>query len=104
MLPAGGGSVLGSKYLKATQELLEEVVHVGDGIIPKSSSESPKKLAGSGKGPAESTSEEEKLGGGGGGGAQLSTAERQEIQMKKAKLVTMLDEVSTCLSVYLILY
>uniref|UniRef100_A0A7C9AXN8 Homeobox domain-containing protein n=1 Tax=Opuntia streptacantha TaxID=393608 RepID=A0A7C9AXN8_OPUST len=94
LLPAGGGqsSVLGSKYLKATQELLEEVVHVGDGIIPKSSSESPKKPAGSGKGPAESTSEEEKLGGGGGGGAQLSTAERQEIQMKKAKLVTMLDE------------
>lgn len=83
-------SVLGSKYLKATQELLEEVVHVGDGIIPKSSSESPKKPPGSGKGHAESSSEEEKLGAS--GGAQLSTAERQEIQMKKAKLVTMLDE------------
>lgn len=92
MAGTGGlhSSVLGSKYLKATQELLEEVVHVGDGIIPKSSSESPKKPPGSGKGHAESSSEEEKLGAS--GGAQLSTAERQEIQMKKAKLVTMLDE------------
>ncbi|CAO2827061.1 unnamed protein product [Amaranthus hypochondriacus] len=78
----GEGLVLGSKYLKAAQELLDEVVHVGDdgGFNNKGVVETP-------------SEEKEKLSdGGGGGGAELSTTERQEIQMKKAKLVAMLDE------------
>lgn len=96
---AGGGQglVLGSKYLKAAQELLEEVVHVGDdgGVMFKSSSiintdVSPKKENKSTV--AEFQSEEKDKHSSSGGGGQLSTAERQEIQMKKAKLVTMLDE------------
>lgn len=83
--PALGGThhglVLGSKYLKATQELLDEVVHVGN---DNNSDGLPKKEI--------SDDQKEKMSFGDGGSVQLSTADRQEIQMKKAKLVTMLDE------------
>ncbi|KAJ1440778.1 POX domain [Sesbania bispinosa] len=70
--------VLGSKYLKAAQEVLDEVVNV-------------EKM----KANIESTSGGENSGGGKqqAGGVELSTAQRQELQMKKTKLVTMLDEV-----------
>ncbi|KAL8227142.1 hypothetical protein R6Q57_016974 [Mikania cordata] len=89
------GILLNSKYLKATQEVLEEVVNVGK-VALKNSDESSNIL---------------KIAGGGGDGSpplpvirdgetvkpgvspELTTAERQEIQMKKAKLVNMLDEV-----------
>ena len=90
---------LGSKYLKATQELLDEVVNVGKGISKgEESMEGAKKEKM--KGNIESTS-----GVGDGSscgrenndrakqGVELSTAQRQELQMKKSKLVTMLDEV-----------
>ena len=90
---------LGSKYLKATQELLDEVVNVGKGIFKgEESMEGAKKEKM--KGNIESTS-----GVGDGSscgrenndrakqGVELSTAQRQELQMKKSKLVTMLDEV-----------
>ena len=92
--------ILGSKYLKAAQVLLDEVVNVGNKGIDKGESieeankekmkankESPSRIVGDGSG------------GGGIGensgkqGAELSTAQRQELQMKKSKLVTMLDEV-----------
>lgn len=101
---AGGGGqspVLSSKYLKAAQELLEEVVHVGDGKMFKTS-DSPKKTGGSGKGVGDSSEENRggSSGGGGGGGAQLSSTERQEVQMKKAKLVTMLDEAEQRYRIY----
>lgn len=88
--------LLNSKYLKATHELLEEVVSVGKGVF-KSSDQSTKNLitGGSGGGnrsPAQTSGDNEtsskRV-----GGAELSTAERQEVQMKKAKLVNMLDEV-----------
>ncbi|KAJ9541436.1 hypothetical protein OSB04_027942 [Centaurea solstitialis] len=109
--PGGGGSasgvsngvssvqsvLLNSKYLKATQDLLEEVVNVGKGVF-KNSDQSSKNLktVGSGGSPPPPTREGlsgEETSGKHGDGAELTTAERQEVQMKKAKLVNMLDEV-----------
>lgn len=86
--------LLSSKYLKAAQELLDEVVNVGNGI----KSETIKKAHGRTKVTGESSvaaSGEGSVGGETSGtrAADLSTAERQEIQMKKAKLINMLDEV-----------
>ncbi|CAL0303983.1 unnamed protein product [Lupinus luteus] len=88
--------ILGSKYLKAAQELLDEVVNVGKGIFKGESIESREKM----KANIESTSG---IGGdgsnggvqnsGGKQGIELSMAQRQELQMKKSKLVSMLDEV-----------
>ncbi|KAK7404873.1 hypothetical protein VNO78_05898 [Psophocarpus tetragonolobus] len=90
--------VLGSKYLKATQELLDEVVNVGKGISKgEESIEGAKKEkmkgnieSSSGVGDGSSSRRENNDGGKQG---ELSTAQRQELQMKKSKLVTMLDEV-----------
>ncbi|BBH07562.1 BEL1-like homeodomain 1 protein [Prunus dulcis] len=87
--------LLSSKYLKAAQELLEEVVNVGNGIrteLPKKGSGQQSKVV------AESSmaaARDSSVGGEGSGkrAAELSTAERQEIQMKKGKLISMLDEV-----------
>uniref|UniRef100_A0A7N0UVS4 Homeobox domain-containing protein n=1 Tax=Kalanchoe fedtschenkoi TaxID=63787 RepID=A0A7N0UVS4_KALFE len=89
--------LLSSKYLKATQQLLEEIVNVG------SAADSAKKKdaatsSSSKQAAIESSSPEAAAAAGDGenGGkkaAELSTAERQEIQMKKGKLVCMLDEV-----------
>ncbi|XP_047310386.1 BEL1-like homeodomain protein 1 [Impatiens glandulifera] len=83
--------LLGSKYLKATQELLEETVTVGKGK--------------NGNATVKATRESFPGGGSGGGegeisGGELTTVERQEIQMKKAKLVHMLDEVEQRYSQY----
>ncbi|KAI3471761.1 hypothetical protein Pfo_028414 [Paulownia fortunei] len=92
--------LLSSKYLKAAQELLDEVVNVGKGA--KSATESskgangqPKNIGDSSAAAAAATSGDGQSGGEGSAkrGAELTTAERQEIQMKKAKLVNMLDEV-----------
>lgn len=104
---------LSSKYLKAAQELLDEVVNVGKSMktISNNSTElvnddvkKSKNMAttmtdmdGNELDRGENSSKHDSGGGGGGGGgtaAELSTAERQEIQMKKAKLLNMLDEVS----------
>ncbi|KAK3004359.1 hypothetical protein RJ639_020190 [Escallonia herrerae] len=88
--------LLSSKYLKVAQELLEEVVNVGKGA--RSTTESAKgtnghnkAIGGSsaatiGEGLSEGETSTKR-------GGELTTAERQEIQMKKAKLVNMLDEV-----------
>lgn len=95
---------LSPKYLKAAQELLDEVVNVGkavktsttdedvnDGQKSKNNGELSGNMATAaaaataGQEGGESNSKRD--------GAELSTAERQEIQMKKAKLVNMLDEV-----------
>ncbi|CAI9765912.1 unnamed protein product [Fraxinus pennsylvanica] len=88
--------LLSSKYLKAAQEILDEVVSVGKGVI-KSASESAKNPNGQAKNIGELPPA---AGDGQNGGetsakrdADLTTAERQEIQMKKAKLLNMLDEV-----------
>lgn len=87
------GLVLSSKYLKAAQELLDEVVCVNNNTDTRelnSKSLLPKKSGDGGedKAPGESTGSDV-----GKSAAELTAADRQEIQMKKAKLVTMLDEV-----------
>ncbi|CAA0818792.1 BEL1-like homeodomain protein 1 [Striga hermonthica] len=69
------GVLLSSKYLKAAREVLDEVVRVGGGAEP---GKGRRKSAGDGSPAAV---------------AELTAAERQEIQIKKAKLVKMLDEV-----------
>ncbi|KAK8279567.1 hypothetical protein V6Z11_D09G120000 [Gossypium hirsutum] len=84
--------VLGSKYLRAAQELLDEVVNVGKGIktdVSEGTKEEKIKVnkesvAGEGSSAGENGAKR---------GAELTTAQRQELQMKKAKLVSMLDEV-----------
>ncbi|XP_019153710.1 PREDICTED: BEL1-like homeodomain protein 1 isoform X2 [Ipomoea nil] len=87
--------ILSSKYLKAAQELLEEVVNVGKGIKtgPESSAKGAnsqaKSIAGDSSGEGQAGVESSS----GNRTTELTTAERQEIQMKKAKLVNMLDEV-----------
>lgn len=100
--------LLSSKYLKAAQELLDEVVNVGNGVGVESV-----KKGGAGKvgeSSAAASGDGSTVVGGGGGGegsgkraAELTPAERQEIQMKKAKLISMLDEVCNIL-IYVYMY
>lgn len=86
--------LLSCKYLKVAQELLDEVVFIG-----KNGSQSAKEDNGRPMITAELSTPAAGDGESGGGdgrdkrGGELSTAEKQEIQMKKAKLVNMLDEV-----------
>ncbi|CAN6380633.1 unnamed protein product [Urochloa humidicola] len=93
-----GQMVMSSKYLKAAQELLDEVVSVSKGV------EDAKAAAAKTLSAVKKKEESEGVSGGGtedggaaksGGAAlpELSTAERQELQMKKSKLINMLDEV-----------
>ena len=84
--------ILGTKYLKAAQELLDDVVNVGNEIKVDSMEGNKDKrkmnkesTAVIGDDPGESSGAKQ--------GAELTTAQRQELQMKKTKLVTMLDEV-----------
>ncbi|PIN03113.1 Transcription factor MEIS1 [Handroanthus impetiginosus] len=83
--------ILGSKYLKAAQELLDEVANVGKGAKTTEETRDKAKIVKESAGAKAATASGES--GGKGGGAELSTAQRQEIQMKKAKLNSMLDEV-----------
>ncbi|KAJ6698443.1 HOMEOBOX PROTEIN TRANSCRIPTION FACTORS [Salix purpurea] len=96
-VPGMQGVLLSSKYLKAAEELLDEVVNVNSNGIKSElskksngiSSNNSNRLigessAGEGSGEGEASGKR---------GPELSTAERQEIQMKKAKLISMLDEV-----------
>ncbi|XP_010505121.1 PREDICTED: BEL1-like homeodomain protein 1 [Camelina sativa] len=97
----GIANLVSSKYLKAAQELLDEVVNAdSDDINAKSQLFSSKKgSSGNDKAVGESSTGAGGEGSGGGGEAagkrtvELGTAERQEIQMKKAKLSNMLHEV-----------
>lgn len=85
--------LLSSKYLKAAQELLDEVVSVGKGV--KVPTESSKEAKNAGDSSGTGVAADGQTGGESSGkrATELTTAERQEIQMKKAKLVNMLDEV-----------
>ncbi|KAK8489176.1 hypothetical protein V6N13_025041 [Hibiscus sabdariffa] len=92
------GVLLSSKFLKAAQELLDEVVTVNGTEITKN--ELAKKGSGDHSNSSKAIVESSAAGDASGGGetdgkhsAELTTAERQEIQMKKAKLISMLDEV-----------
>jgi len=90
-------AIRNSKYLKAAQELLDEIVSVWKCVKQKTD-----------KGPAEAGKADGKETDGGiksegvssnpqesgaNAAAELSTAEKQELQNKMAKLMTMLDEV-----------
>ncbi|XP_066339295.1 BEL1-like homeodomain protein 1 [Miscanthus floridulus] len=91
-----GQMVMSSKYLKAAQELLDEVVSVSKGV--EDANKTTKSLA-----AVKKKEDSEGVSGGGtddgsgaksdGGAGEMSTAERQELQMKKSKLINMLDEV-----------
>ncbi|GAB2274549.1 hypothetical protein Dimus_009316 [Dionaea muscipula] len=87
--------ILGCKYLKAAQQLLDEVVSVGKALNADSeAAEGGNKEKG--KTAAIVAGGEGSSGGGescGKRSAELTTAQRQELQMKKAKLLNMLDEV-----------
>ncbi|XWS73831.1 hypothetical protein CRYUN_Cryun02cG0163300 [Craigia yunnanensis] len=86
--------VFGSKYLRAAQELLDEVVNVGKGIKTDVSEGTKQKIKMNKESVAAVTGEGSSAGENGAKrGAELTTAQRQELQMKKAKLVNMLDEV-----------
>ncbi|KAI3984907.1 hypothetical protein MKX01_004675 [Papaver californicum] len=91
--------LMGSKYLKVAQQLLDEVANVGNGIKTELSKGSKSQVKISrGESSTSMTGEGSSMGGGGESssmrkGSDLTTAERQELQMKKAKLVSMLDEV-----------
>ncbi|KAI3822688.1 hypothetical protein L1987_10284 [Smallanthus sonchifolius] len=91
----GMHNMLNSKYLKATQEILEEVVNVGKVALknPDQSIKDLKITGGDGGSPPAATTGEGETTTKSSSTAELTTAERQEIQMKKAKLVNMLDEV-----------
>ncbi|GMG98407.1 hypothetical protein Nepgr_000247 [Nepenthes gracilis] len=89
--------ILGSKYMRAAQQLLDEVVNVGKAMKADSEAEQSNKEK---KKP--STEEAAAVAGDVScvvgessckRGAELTTAQRQELQMKKAKLLNMLDEV-----------
>lgn len=105
----GIANLVSSKYLKAAQELLDEVVNADSNDINTKSQlfSSKKGSGGNDKAVGESSGGGGgREGSGGGGGetagkrtAELGTAERQEIQMKKAKLSSMLHEV--CYTYYI---
>jgi len=77
-------ALVNSKYLRFAQQLLDEVVSVWKGIRDGSAKDvDPKKSNGDGDHVDESAKQR----------VELTTVERQELQMKKAKLVNMLDEV-----------
>lgn len=92
-------AILGSKYLKAAQELLDEVVKVESMIIKGSDHHYSAKAAQikeTMKMNRESIDGDQELNGTGDStksSFELTTAQRQELQIKKAKLVNMLDEV-----------
>ncbi|KAE8691739.1 BEL1-like homeodomain protein 3 [Hibiscus syriacus] len=93
-IPGAQSVVLGSKYLRAAQELLDEVVNVGKGLKTDVSEGTKEKIKmnkepvaaviGEGSSAAEDGTKRV---------AELTTAQRQELQMKKAKQISMLDEV-----------
>ncbi|KAL5575978.1 hypothetical protein UlMin_017677 [Ulmus minor] len=85
----------GSKYLKVAQELLDEVVNVGKEIKLSSTAEGSKDKATKTTPAAAIGTSCDNSGGESSSRqvAELSTAQRQDLQVKKAKLATMLDEV-----------
>ncbi|CAN4120169.1 unnamed protein product [Withania somnifera] len=91
------GMIVGSKYLKVAQELLDEVVNVGKNIkflnglegdnhANKEKHKLENELISLASDDIESSSQKNSV-------VELTTAQRQELQMKKAKLISMLDEV-----------
>lgn len=103
-------AVLSSKYLKAAQELLDEVVNVVHGIMLKE--DTTKKGGDEEKTSGDQTTAVPKVGDGstsreglaavGKSSPELTAVERQEVQVKKAKLRAMLDEVTSYMTVHIL--
>ncbi|KAA8518455.1 hypothetical protein F0562_015929 [Nyssa sinensis] len=87
--------LLSSKYLKAAQKLLDEVVNVGKGVKNETAKGTNGQSKTIGESSASAVAGDDQSGGETSAKrtTELTTTERQEIQMKKAKLVNMLDEV-----------
>ncbi|KAL5206627.1 hypothetical protein ABZP36_034836 [Zizania latifolia] len=90
-------AIRNSRYLKAAQELLDEVVSVWKSIKQKAQKENAeagksdgKETDGATKSEGVSSNPQES---GANAAPELSTAEKQELQNKMAKLMAMLDEV-----------
>ncbi|KAK8510055.1 hypothetical protein V6N12_035378 [Hibiscus sabdariffa] len=85
--PGFASTNLNSKYLKVAQELLNEVINVQQALkqphLDKNASSQPKSSNGMSSEPSKSINTS----------SELSTAERQDLQNKKTKLFSMLDEV-----------
>nr|CAB3503709.1 unnamed protein product [Digitaria exilis] len=97
-------AIRNSRYLKAAQELLDEVVNVWKNIKRKAQKEQVepgktdgKETEGGPKSEGVSSNPQESVAN---AAPELSTAEKQELQNKMAKLMAMLDEVGVTLSVY----
>ncbi|KAG6488403.1 BEL1-like homeodomain protein 1 [Zingiber officinale] len=88
------GLLTGFKYLKAAQQLLDEVVNVGkeikDESTKKATSKNPAAAADSNIKSTDAGGEDNDVAK---RAADLTSAEKQELQMKKAKLINMLEEV-----------
>ena len=108
----GVANLVSSKYLRAAQELLDEVVKAdSNDINTKSQLFSSKKGTSvtdtKAVGESSTGAREGSDGGGEASGkrtVELGTAERQEIQMKKAKLSSMLHEVTTTTPLHIPIY
>ncbi|KAK3008155.1 hypothetical protein RJ639_015134 [Escallonia herrerae] len=94
-MPSVARKVPNSKYLKAAQQLLDEVVNVRNALKhndPKKElmKDSAELDGGSKNGTVESSNPQESTSN---SPTELSTAEKQDLQNKMTKLLTMLDEV-----------
>jgi hypothetical protein len=82
-----------SRYLKAAQEVLDEVVNVWKNIKQKAQKEQAETGKTDGKEADGGPKSEDQQESGANAVPELSTAEKQELQNKMAKLMAMLDEV-----------
>ncbi|KAM0907953.1 hypothetical protein ACQ4PT_015776 [Festuca glaucescens] len=82
-----------SRYLKAAQEVLDEVVNVWKNIKQKAQKEQAEPGKTDGKETVRGPKSEDPQESGANAIPELSTAEKQELQNKMAKLMAMLDEV-----------
>ncbi|GMI96825.1 hypothetical protein HRI_003351800 [Hibiscus trionum] len=85
--PGFASTNLNSKYLKVAQELLNEVINIQQALkqpqLDKNVSSQPKSSNGMSSEPSKSVNTS----------SELSSAERHDLQNKKTKLLSMLDEV-----------
>lgn len=101
-MPGVARAVPNSKYLRAAQELLDEVVNVKKAIKEQNARKESRResremegdLKDGGSDPSASYSATPK-GNGASSHVEVSAAEKQELQNKLTKLLTMLDEVRT---------
>ena len=87
--PGFASTILNSKYLRVAQELLDEVINVRKALkqpdLDKNINSQPNPSNGMSSEPSESVNNPS---------SEISPTERQDLQNKKTKLLSMLDEVS----------